>query len=157
MGVIWIQTATGQFIHLPIVGDDFNSPNDAAPIPSSVVRAGVGDRCFSGTPTVDLPGWGTVTFAFDPPGRIGSCNQCGQCCTHLISACGEGANCGYIVSGTYHICQYLTIRPKGIGRADGTLCSIRANIMDIFKGCILFPEKASEIVNCPACSFTFTE
>ena len=30
MGKIWLQTTDDRLIHLPIVGDDFNSPDDAA-------------------------------------------------------------------------------------------------------------------------------
>ena len=35
MGKIWLETTDGRLIHLPIVEDDFNSPDDAIRIPTS--------------------------------------------------------------------------------------------------------------------------
>ena len=46
MGKIWLQTANGHLIHAPIVGDDFNSPDDAIKIPASILANK--NRCFSG-------------------------------------------------------------------------------------------------------------
>ena len=53
MGKIWLETTNGKLIHLPIVGDDFNSPDDTIKIPTAVL---VGrNRCFSGTIEIVSP------------------------------------------------------------------------------------------------------
>jgi hypothetical protein len=160
MGLIWLQTTDGKLIHLPVVGADINSPEAPVKIPASVMVTGK-NRCMSGQYTINIPTIGSVTINLDPIGRSGDCNQCGQCCTHNIAACVD-LLCGYVVDmvNGVHKCQYLTILTggnNGLGRNNGTECSIRTNILDIFKGCILFPENASQIANCPACTFIFTE
>ena len=134
MGKIWLQTSNGNLIHLPIVEPDVNTPDSPVKIPVSVISAA--DRCLSLNRTVNLSsyGLGTVTLNFTPQGRTGSCNQCGQCCVH---------------------CKYLTVKTK-VGKVNGTECSVRANIFNISKGCLLSPQTASEITNWPACGFTFT-
>ena len=133
MGKIWLQTSDGSLIHLPIVEPDVNTPDSPVKIPVSTISAA--DRCLSLNRSVNLSayGLGTVTLNFNPPGRTGSCNQCGQCCVH---------------------CVYLKVKTK-IGKPNGTECSIRSNIFNVAKGCLLFPQTASEIANCPACGFTF--
>jgi hypothetical protein len=70
-------------------------------------------------------------------------------------------NCGYIFNQDYpgdHICQYLTIDPgkKKLGRPGNTECSLRATILDRFKGCTLFPSKTEEILpHMINCGFSF--
>jgi len=36
MGKIWVQTPSGKIIHLPIVEDDVNTPDDTIKIPTGV-------------------------------------------------------------------------------------------------------------------------
>ena len=45
MGKIWLETIDGNLIHLPIVGEDFNSPDNAVKIPTSIVINMA--RCYS--------------------------------------------------------------------------------------------------------------
>lgn len=163
MGVIWLQTSDGKLIHLPIVGADVNTPDSPVKVPVSSVQTGLSNRCLSGTYAVNLSalGYGTVTLDFGAPGRSGSCNQCGSCCTHPVAACPmPPANCGYVLDTKYnvHKCQYLTITAGSnkLGKPGQTSCSIRASIFDIAKGCTLFPSTASEIgPHMTACGFTF--
>lgn len=158
MGKIYLQTFDGSRIHLPVVGADVNNP-DSVTFPS-VALLGTRNRCYSGTVQVIIPTIGTVTFNFDPPGRTGSCNQCGQCCTHPIASCPDpGGVCGWTVDAGrgIHRCPYLTILPKGIGKANGTECSLYATILDSFKGCAFFPSQADEILpHMTACGFSFS-
>lgn len=157
MGVLWLQTTDGKLIHVPIVGADINTPDSPTKVPTSIFSTAA-NRCLNGQYNVDMSayGLGTVTVNLGPPGRTGTCNQCGECCSHPIASCPDpGGNCGYVLSGAYHKCQYLTIQARGIGKSNGTECSIRATLLDRFKGCVLFPESASDIANCPACGFTF--
>lgn len=154
MGRLWLQTSEGKKIHIPIVEEDVNTPDTAILIPDTFKTR---DRCYSGQIQINHPTLGTITINFDPPGRTGSCNQCGQCCSHLITDCKENI-CGYVIDGNYHRCQYLTIlkgQNKGIGQINGTECKIRTTIFDIVKGCVFFPETAAEIANFPACGFSF--
>jgi len=65
MGKIWLETTDNRLIHLPIVGEDFNSPDDAIRIPTAVLVNR--DRCFSGTIQIVSPQYGTITFAWDEP------------------------------------------------------------------------------------------
>lgn len=133
MGVIWLQTTDNKLIHLPVVGDDVNTPNDTVKIPTSALK--VLDRCMSINKSIDLStyGFGVVTIRLNPPNRIGTCNQCGQCCVG---------------------CTYLVVKTK-IGKVNGTVCGVRADILNIAKGCMIFPVTAEDIVNYPLCGFTF--
>lgn len=160
MGKIWLQTPDGKQIHLPVVGADVNTPDSPVKIPTTVLVTQ--NRCLSGQVQVTTP-TGTITLDFSAPGRTGSCIQCGQCCTHPIANCPDaGGVCGYVLDSTrgIHKCQYLTINKiqgkDGLGKANGTECSIRATILGTFKGCTLFPgrpeEKAAWMT---ACGFTF--
>lgn len=152
MGVIWLQTTDGKLIHIPIVGADYNTPDTPTKIPTSIFDTEA-NRCMNGTYNVNIPGVGTVTIDLDPPGRTGSCNACGQCCSHPAAGCAGG--CGYVTDGAFHRCTYLTIKPRGIGKSNGTECSIRATILNVSKGCVMFPTDASDIVGYDACGFTF--
>jgi len=156
MGKVWFQTSDGKNIHIPVVGNDINSP--ANPIVLSGVALALQNRCLSGQIVIVHPTFGSITLDFSAPNRTGSCNQCGQCCTHSIALCQmPPGQCGYILDAArgVHKCQHLTIFPKGIGKANGTECSVRATILDVLKGCTLFPSKAADIANCPDCQFTF--
>lgn len=155
MGKLWLQTTDGELIHVPIVGDDINTPDDPTIVPTSVFSTAA-NRCLNGQYNVDIPGVGTVTVDLDPPGRTGTCNQCGQCCSHPIASCPDpGENCGYVLVGAYHQCQHLTVKARGIGKSNGTECGIRTTLLNVSKGCVMFPGTASDISNCPACGFTF--
>ena len=110
MGKIWLETTDNRLIHLPIVGDDFNSPDDAIKIPTAVLINR--NRCFSGTIQIVSPQYGTITFDFTEDGRTGSCNQCGQCCTHPADACPNPGNCGWPLRTIprmpdFHACEYF--------------------------------------------------
>lgn len=156
MGVIWIQTEDGKLIHIPVVGPDINTPDSPTKIPASLFAVAA-NRCLDGQFNVNVPGVGTVTVNLTPPGRSGTCNQCGQCCSHPIASCTEpGGNCGYVLVGGFHQCPHLTIKARGIGKSNGTECAIRATILQTHKGCVLFPQQAIEIAGCPACGFTFS-
>lgn len=153
MAKIWLQTSDGKLIHLPVVGADVNTPDTPQKISTSVIATM--NRCLSGTVVVNSP-YGNFTLNFAPVGRNGTCNQCGQCCSHTVAAC--TGTCMYVLdtkSGR-HVCRYLTILPKGIGKTGGTECSIKADILNQMKGCTLFPEKAGDVADCPACSFTWS-
>ena len=154
MGSIYLQTSGGKNIHLPIVGADFNTPD--SPVLLNVSVLGTRNRCYSGQVAIIIPTMGTITFDFDPPGRTGTCNQCGQCCSHPVASCPSPGKCDFVVVSGIHRCQYLTVLPKGIGKANGTECSIRATIFNQLKGCVLFPTTAAQIANCPACGFSFS-
>jgi len=160
MGKIWLETTNNRLIHLPIVGDDFNSPDDAIRIPTAVMVNR--DRCFSGTIQIVSPQYGTITFDFTEPGRTGSCNQCGQCCTHPVDACPDPAgNCGYPLreiarSPDVHACQYLTIFKDGKwGDPANTECSIHTDLINTFKGCMLFPSENKMKPHMTSCGFSW--
>jgi len=147
MGKIWLETTDGRLIHLPVVGDDINTPDDVIRIPTSVLMNM--DRCYDGQIEVVSPTHGTIIFDFEPSGRTGSCNQCGQCCSHPVDAClHPTGDCGYPYRADIdcHACQYLTVfKVNKWGQKDNTECSLRANILNTFKGCTMFPTKPSEI------------
>ena len=160
MGKIWLETTDNRLIHLPIVEDDFNSPDDAIKIPTGVMINR--DRCFSGTIQIVSPQYGTITFDFTQPGRTGTCNQCGQCCTHPVDACPDPAgNCGYPLreiarSPDVHACQYLTIFKDGKwGDPANTECSIHTDLINTFKGCMLFPSENKMKPHMTSCGFSW--
>jgi hypothetical protein len=66
-------------------------------------------------------------------------------------------NCGYVLNTQYdwHVCQYLLIDPGAnkLGKKNGTECSLRATILDNYKGCTLEPEVREPHMT--ACSFVF--
>lgn len=144
MGKIWLQTTDGRLIHLPIVGEDKNTPDDPVKIPVSII-GGV-NRCYSQQIQVVHPSKGTIVFDFKQGSPlIGSCNQCGQCCTHPVNACKSPAGeCGwpYRANINAHACQYLkVIRLNKWGQAGNSECSIYADILNRFKGCAFPPEE----------------
>jgi len=148
MGVIWLQRTDGRLIHLPIVGEDFNTPDDAVKIPTAVVVDR--NRCFSGQIQIVSPTYGSFTFDFTETGRTGSCNQCGQCCTHPIEECPDPeGNCGWPLRvikkfPSVHACQHLTIiNETKWGQSGNTECSIYTDLINIFKGC-MYPLNQSD-------------
>ena len=159
MGVIWVQTTSGKIIHLPVVGEDVNSPDDPVKISATVITYPE-VRCMAGTVSVDTITHGTVTLDFNQPGRSGACNKCGSCCTHPVSACNSPGECGYVLDTKYdvHKCSRLVIA-KGnnkLGTAGNTECSVRTTIFDIAKGCVYEPSNASHILpHMTSCGFTF--
>ena len=161
MGKIWLQTANGHLIHAPIVGDDFNSPDDAIKIPASILANK--NRCFSGLIEVTDPEYGTVVFDFTEEGRTGSCNQCGQCCTHPIDVCPHPTgDCGWPLReirdhDSVHACQYLTIKnDKKWGNPGNTECSVYTNLIEISKGCIYPLYQSDWKPHMTSCGFTWS-
>lgn len=162
MAYLWLVTKAGSQIHVPIAGDvDFNTPDTPVKIPTSVVAREI-DRCIAGTYTLTIDGQ-SVTILLDPPGRSGTCNQCGECCSHLVSECTDPTcgTTGYILADNtlYHKCKHLRELKGptgGIGNADGTECLIHRDLLDLSKGCVFYPEAASDVANCPHCSFTWS-
>jgi len=152
MGKIWLQTSDERLIHLPVVGDDVNTPDDAVKIPTSVIVNQ--NRCYGQQIEVDLSGYGkgTVTIDLRPDGITGSCNQCGVCCSHPENEC--LGNCNYITNvkapAGYHVCQHLTIaKAKDWGKAENTTCFIYDNILNTFKGCAYPPKVINPLwTNC---------
>ena len=146
MGIVWIESRqSGKRFHLPVRGDDVNTSDNPIIIPSlNPIR----NRCFDHDIEVTLPEFGTFTLAIGVDGRTGSCNQCGECCTHPIGNCpDESGNCGYILDTDrgIHKCQHLTIKnPNSLGKANGTSCDLSENILEIYKGCVLWPQNADE-------------
>jgi hypothetical protein len=143
MGKIWLQTTDGRLIHLPVVGDDVNTPDDPIKIPVSIVLSV--DRCYSSQIQVIHPTIGTITFDFFANrGVVGSCNQCGQCCAHPVDACPDPeGNCGwpYRANINSHACQYLTVIKNNKWPQPGnTECSIYADILNVSKGCAYPPD-----------------
>ena len=161
MGKIWLQTTGGRLIHLPIVGDDFNSPDDAVRIPAAVLVNR--DRCFSEQIQIVSPQYGTITFDFTEPGRIGSCNQCGQCCTHPVDVCPDpGGNCGWPLRALkkfpdVHACQYLTIiNETKWGDPGNTECSIYTDLINTFKGCMYPLNQPDMRPHMTSCGFSWS-
>lgn len=161
MAYLWLITKSGSLIHVPIAGEvDFNTPDTPTKIPTSIIAREL-DRCVSGNYTFEIDGQ-SVTVLLDPPGRTGSCNQCGECCSHLVTQCpNPTGDCGYIVADDplYHKCQYLNELKgptRGIGKVGGTECSVHRDLLDLYKGCVFYPEQASDVENCPDCGFSWT-
>jgi hypothetical protein len=147
MGKIWLQKTNGALIHLPVVGADVNTPDSAVKISVSAVSSV--NRCWSNQIVVNHPTYGQFTIDLRPPGIVGSCNQCGQCCSHPLANCPDlGGECGYILHPdlNIHVCQHLTINKwRKWGDPDNTSCSIYASILDSSKGCA-YPPDADEIM-----------
>ena len=160
MGKIWLETTNGKLIHLPIVEDDFNSPDDAIRIPTAVLINR--NRCFSGLIQIVSPQYGTITFDFTEDGRTGECNQCGQCCTHPVDACPNPGNCGWplrTIRGfdDFHSCQYLTIlKENKWGDPDNTECSIYTDLINTFKGCMYPQNQPDMLPHMTSCGFSWS-
>jgi hypothetical protein len=161
MGDVWLQTSDGKLIHLPVVGGDVNSPDDAVKIPTSAVMAQA-NRAVTGQVAIVTPTHGTITLDFTVPSRTGSCNQCGSCCCHPVANCQAAPGpCGYIVhprATNYHVCQYLTINPGAnkLGKPGQTSCSLYSSLFDNYKGCIHGPQKPVDIWSwMTACGYEF--
>lgn len=153
---IWFKDKRGAAFHIDVDTaswtGDYNTPETAETIPQTIVTA---DRCMN-TVTFTTPK-GTFSIILDVNGRTGSCNQCGQCCSHLITDCQEPTSCGYVVDGSYHRCQYLTVHGPGIGKKNGTSCSIHSSLLyESLKGCVCYPASPNEITSLmTACGFRF--
>ena len=155
MGKIWVQTSSGRLIHLPIVGDDFNTPDDTIKIPAAVIST---TRHRSGTIEIVSPEYGTIMFDFDIDGRMGSCNECGMCCSHPAGGCSD-PDCGYVLNTDidFHVCQHLVINKwRKWGQAGNTECSLGTNLINTYKGCIWGPINPGEIhPHMTSCGFSF--
>lgn len=137
MGKLWLQRSDGRRIHIPIQEADVNTP-DTAILVSNVQAV---NRVWSQPIQVAHPTYGTFTIDFSNPNLTGSCNQCGMCCSHLSSGC--TGNCGYIPHAQLpiHHCQHLDIFNRNKwGQANNTQCTLYANILDNFKGCVYVPD-----------------
>lgn len=150
MGHIWLLTSDGRQIHLPVVGDDVNSPDDPIKIPTSMIMNT--NRCWSQPIVVNHPTYGsfTIDLMLDS-GLTGSCNQCGQCCGHPIANCLHPADCGFVLHEDlqWHVCQYLDIKNwRKFGDAGNTTCTIYDTLLDMFKGCIYPPPIYAWMTNC---------
>jgi len=137
MGKIWLETSDNRLIHLNVIGDDVNSPNDAVKIPTSLVLNQ--NRCYGEQVVVNVPDYGVVTIDLRPDGITGLCVQCGHCCTHLVADCPntEGV-CGwpYRADIDCHACSHLIVKnvnqwPK----KNNTSCALYADILSFSKGC----------------------
>jgi len=130
---------------------DYNTPETALTVPQNIL---VSSRCPE-TMTFTTP-QGSFILDFNVNGRMGSCKECGQCCSHLITTCTHPVNCGLMTKGLYHCCPHLTILGPGIGKKNGTSCVIHASLMyEGYKSCVNFPQEAFEIAKYPACGFRF--
>ena len=130
---------------------DYNTSETAIVVPPTLINSG---RCVG---TIDIPTpEGFLTLDFNLNGRTGSCNQCGQCCAHLITQCPAPGKCCHIVDGIYHHCKHLQIKGPGIGKKNGTACAIFNSLLyEGYKQCLAWPAEKWEIANCPACGFRF--
>lgn len=143
MGKIWLQTVSGKLIHLPVVGDDINSPDDIIKISTSIIVNQ--NRCYSNPIQINHPTYGNITIdLMQDSGLTGSCNQCGLCCGHPVVDCQWGTleACGYVLHEdlNWHVCQYLIIdRWRKWGDPNNSSCSLYASILDSFKGCAYPP------------------
>jgi len=142
MGKVWLETSEGRLIHLTIVEDDFNTPNDPVKIPTSII--GIQNRCYGEQIQIVHPTLGSFTINLKPEGVTGSCNQCGMCCGHPVADCPWGSleQCGYILHEDlqWHVCQHLVIdRWRKWGDPDNSYCELYATILDNFKGCAYPP------------------
>ena len=148
MGKIWVQTSSGRTIHLPIVEDDINTADDPILLPEMLSV----NRCYSQQIVVAHPTLGTITFDFRPPGIIGSCNQCGHCCSHPLSECTNPPDCGYIYHEDLdlHVCQHLVINKlRKFPQAGNTSCALYADILNTYKGCAYVPKAINPLwINC---------
>jgi len=152
MGKIWVQVSSGRTIHLPIVEDDVNTADDPIVLPPMLSV----NRCFSEQTIIAHPTLGTITFDFRPPGIIGSCNQCGMCCGHPVEDCPTPPDCGYILYEdlNWHVCQYLTINKwRKWGEAGNSECSLYADILNQFKGCVYPPDEIKPHMT--GCGYSF--
>lgn len=143
MGKLWLQRTNGKRIHIPVQGADINTPDTAITV--GTVQAIAANRCLSQAFQVSHPTYGLVTIDFSNPNLIGSCNQCGMCCTHAITDCPDpGGDCGWPLNTdlNIHMCQHLTITGnwRQWPKAGITECALYSEILDNFKGCAYVPD-----------------
>ena len=148
MGKIWVRLSTEKVIHLPIVENDVNTAVNPIDIPPAVSV----NRCFSEQRIIVHPTLGTITFDFRPPGIIGSCNQCGHCCTHLVGDCLNPSDCAWSYNSDIdaHACPYLVIdKWRKFPEPNNTECSLYADILNQYKGCAYVPDAINPLwINC---------
>jgi len=159
MGKIWLQTTPtalhpqSVLIHLPVQGNDVNSPDRAILIPTSIIINQ--NRCY-GQPIAISGPYGDFVIDLRPDGITGSCNQCGMCCGHPVADCTHGEDCGYILHSdlNWHVCQYLVIdKWRKWGDPDNSHCSLYASILDEFKGCAYPPKEIKSWMT--GCGYSF--
>jgi len=148
MGLVWILRTDGKRCHLPVQGDDVNTPDTAIDV--SFIQAVTIDKCFGEPIVVNHPIFGQFTIDMRYPGIIGSCNQCGQCCTHPVEACPGNCAWPYRSDIDCHACPHLVVdKVNKWPQANNTYCDIYQTILDVFKGCA-YPPRAlhPHMTNC---------
>jgi len=156
MPTIWIKDKYGKTFHFTTEiaswEGDFNTPETAIPS-SAVVNQ---NRCAN---SLEIKiGQDTLTMSLAQHGREGECVQCGQCCSHPNALCPDKhGKCGYRHHGKHHVCEHLIEYPQrgGIGAPDGTACRIHKDLLDNFKGCVIWPETPGDIYGKTACGMRF--
>jgi len=144
---IWLKSKDGYTFHLTGRSasweGDFNTPDNPV-LTRNVLRT---DRCVNEIAIQTENGIQLLNLA--PEGRTGECVQCGQCCSHPKKSCPDPkGKCGYINKGKYHhVCPHLIEYPekKGIGHPGGTSCEIYGNLLDGYKGCVLYPSSPDDM------------
>jgi len=142
MGMVWFEDSRGHKFHLPIVEDSINTPNTAIHI-GELNMAGM---MYSGNVQVAIQGYPTFTFAFELPGRSGSCIRCGLCCTHPPED--PPTVCAWPLNEEYgvHVCPELIIDPRknSLGKSGRCSCAARGNLLELYKGCALWPRNLGD-------------
>lgn len=148
MGKVWILRSDGKRCHLPIQGDDVNTPDTAIDV--SMVQSIAINKCYGQPIVVNHPTFGQFTIDMRRDGMTGACNQCGMCCTHLVEDCPGNCAWPYRADIDCHACPHLVVEnihkwPK----AGNSYCDIYGTILDVYKGCA-YPPKAirPEWTNC---------
>ena len=152
MGKLWVEKSNGNLIHLNVVGNDVNSPDDAIKVPVNLIS--IANRCYGEQIIIATPQLGTITIDLRPPGIIGSCVQCGHCCSHLVANCPRPEGCGWPYRSDIdaHACQHLVVdKWRKWPEAGNTSCAMHSAILDYSKGCA-YPLSIGEInplwINC---------
>jgi len=150
MGLLWIQRSGDRVSHIPVIGDDVNTPSN--PIDVSMVQAVAINRYYSDPIVVNHPTLGQFTISFMPEGITGSCNQCGHCCTHLVADCPNPGNCNWAYRSDIdcHACPHLVVdKVQKFPQANNTYCDVYQTILNVFKGCAYPPDVIkTEWINC---------
>lgn len=153
MGKVWLETSDGRLIHLPVVGDDINTPDSVIKISTALILDM--NRCYGQQIIVNSSTYGQFTLDLRPNGIIGSCNQCGHCCSHLVEDCPTPPECGWPLRAIkshpdVHACQYLIISKENKWpQANNTSCALYGDILNTYKGCAYPPKVIKpEWINC---------
>lgn len=148
MGKVWILKSDGKRFHLPVQGNDVNTPDTAIDV--SMVQAMSINRCYSEPIIINHPTFGQFIIDMNREGLTGSCNQCGQCCTHPVGDCPGNCAWSYRSDIDAHACPYLVVdKVQKFPQAGNTSCSLYATILDDYKGCAYPPDTVNPLwINC---------